>query len=783
MSKEWVLTKSHFRKNKGTSIGLFLLIILAAMMISSSMLLFTDVYPTVSRDAKRLDAGDGFLRFTSDLTGIDDDCIENLMDDETERYESTSVLFYNSVSVPFGAGKVVMHIHVNNPDAFERKMAKTEIILEDESITENYIYLPYQFYTSDSNKIGDIYSFELNGKTYDLTVRGFVNTTYFACNNNGTYEFIVDQDTYDEIRNRDGEAAEAIVVAYELKDGVKQSKFAIRVCNDLLKYNMDTEVYAVSLSSVVGGRTFMSRIIAICFLAISILVLLVIIMMLVNSISNYIKENMQTLGALKAIGYTSGNIKASLLLMFGLLGVLGAALGVGLSYITIPVIADFVVVQMGVPFHASFNPVATVITVCVVVAYVLIVTVLSVGKIRKIDPIIALRGGVEGHNFRKNRIRLDRSAFGLNVSIALKIMFGNMKQNIITFFVTGFIVFFCVITLLMYENFNRDPKLEMLSFEICGGVVGADYEKKDEVYEYLCEREDVSNVRNIMNIYLYYNDEDKLWTYIMDDPAQLKNQNVVYTGRFPEYDNEIAVSGKFAKEYGLSVGDELKLDYGDKNHKYLITGLIQTTNNDGREALLSTKAAEHLLDFTYAPAYFNYDCDDAKSSQKVLDDCTDKFGDHIVSTMNFWEVIEGSMTTFKTIAKLMLYLVSAICAAVILLVLFLLIKSFIYSKRRDFGISKAIGYTSGNLILQTAVSFMPPIILSVLVFSVVSYFAANPYMNLMMGSFGIVKADLDIPIPGVVISCVAIIVISFFFAVFEARRVKKIEAYQMLIAE
>ncbi len=244
------------------------------------------------------------------------------------------------------------------------------------------------------------------------------------------------------------------------------------------------------------------------------------------------------------------------------------------------------------------------------------------------------------------------------------------------------------------------------------------------------------------------------------------------------------VVGRYShEEYGYEIGDEIKLEYGDETYTYLITGLLQTTNNDGKEALISIRAAEHLIDFTYAPAAYNFDCDDKEVAQKVLDDCTEEFGDHIVGTVNFWEVIEGSMTTFKSIAALMLVLVCAISAAVILLVLFLLIKSFLYSKRRDYGILKAIGYTSNNLILQTALSFMPPIIVSVLVFSVASYFAANPYMNMMMSSFGIMKANFTIPVPGVVIVGAGIVLISFLFAVFEARRIKKIEAYKILIAE
>ena len=78
---------------------------------------------------------------------------------------------------------------------------------------------------------------------------------------------------------------------------------------------------------------------------------------------------------------------------------------------------------------------------------------------------------------------------------------------------------------------------------------------------------------------------------------------------------------------------------------------------------------------------------------------------------------------------------------------------------------------------------MPTIILSTIVFSVISYFAANPYMNIAMMAFGVVKADFDIPIPGVAIIAAGIIVLSFLFALFESRKIKNIEAYNMLIAE
>ena len=76
------------------------------------------------------------------------------------------------------------------------------------------------------------------------------------------------------------------------------------------------------------------------------------------------------------------------------------------------------------------------------------------------------------------------------------------------------------------------------------------------------------------------------------------------------------------------------------------------------------------------------------------------------------------MTIFRKVAGMMLMLVVIISVIVTALVLYLLMKTLLYNKRKDYGIYKALGYTSGNLILQTALSFMPAIILSVIVFSI-----------------------------------------------------------------
>ena len=78
------------------------------------------------------------------------------------------------------------------------------------------------------------------------------------------------------------------------------------------------------------------------------------------------------------------------------------------------------------------------------------------------------------------------------MSLALKTMCTNVKQNMITFFVTGLLIFSCIIGLMLYENFSRNPKLELLSFELCSGLVATDAETADAVYSDLEKRGDVT---------------------------------------------------------------------------------------------------------------------------------------------------------------------------------------------------------------------------------------------------------------------------------------------------
>ena len=105
MNKTLLLTKSNLRKNRGTSIGLFLLMLIATSLIGISLLIFFDCYPTVRKAAERLNSGDGFLQIYGSIDGFTDEKIDEIVGSDTENYYLYRNLSYHNLPLKFGSGK------------------------------------------------------------------------------------------------------------------------------------------------------------------------------------------------------------------------------------------------------------------------------------------------------------------------------------------------------------------------------------------------------------------------------------------------------------------------------------------------------------------------------------------------------------------------------------------------------------------------------------------------------------------------------------------------------
>ncbi len=779
--KEWLLSKSNIRNSKGLTIGLIILIILATSFLNIMLVIFTDFTGNAEKNAIKLNSEDAYILLNGDISKIEDNYIETLINDDVQNYEVIrTVGFLTDTS--YGEGTVTPLVLLENTEtALNCEIGKTEIIEEDLAILSEYIYLPYQYHTGGNYNIGDDYELKILDKIYNFKIKGFTNNIITGSYNCGTINAIVDDITYNKIIENTQEPWKYIYIKFDLKPEVDSTKFVNEISNKVSKENSLVTITYYTLEDALYSRTFISIVLGVSFLVISLIILIIVFLMLANNISNYIKENIKTLGVIKAIGYTGKNIKLSFVLQFVIITIVGSLIGIILSYLMLPSIIKIMVSQIGIPYTISFNLVSSITTILSLITIIILTVLFIVRKINRIQPITALREGIETHSFKKNRVELEKTKLPINISLALKTMFTNIKQNIATFIIVFFLVFAGVIALVMFQNFSVKPKLSLLTFEIFDGAISTDGDTDKSVYNYIKSLDGVNNTRLISTINVE-TENVKLLTYIMDDTNQLNNKDVCYKGRLPKYDNEIAISGKYCKKYNYNIGDEIEIGRGDIKEKFLITGFVQTTNNNGQEAVILSDGIEKIVGTTYDKLYY-FDTEDSTNVNECIEKVKNEFGDRISLTVNFEEVVKGSISVFKTISNAMVVIMMTICDLVILLVLYLLIKTLIISKKKDYGILKALGYTSKNIIIQNAISFMPSIILSVIISCIVSCFIVNPYLTLIMSMFGVMKVTFEIPVTLVICMGIGFVILSFIFALVLSLRIKKIEPYKLLNGE
>ncbi|MCR5349598.1 MAG: ABC transporter permease [Acholeplasmatales bacterium] len=776
--KSLLIAKSNLRKFKGLSICLTLLIFICSMFITALCLLQTDFRGNTAKNAKKLNTSDAVIMGEFEYHSEDE--MKNYLPEGVTDYYYQDILLID-FKYEYDGGENGSTTIVNKENALNRDISKIEIVKEDKSIKDNYIYVPYQFNTAGKVKLGSDYELEYNGIIRTYKVKGFINSTYGGCTNMGTIEFVVQDKIYEEMENSATNTRTFVMyLNFSDTNGI-EAKLA-RYVSDM-RTNYSISLYSGFKDLIINERAFMGDIFFVLLLVVVIVVIAITLLAIFNNISNYLKENIKTIGILKAIGYTSNDIKLAIIIQFSIIMILGIILGIFAGYGFISLVSGVLIAQSGIPYTVSFNFVSTIMPIIVIPLFIYLIIILSLLKVKKIEAVNALRDSSGSHLFKKNHMPLEKSKGGLNFSIAIKNTFHTLKQNIINIVVIIFLTSLLVTAVTFYENFDRNPNFSLMVNEYCDVFVGVNKESRDEVYAKLQEDDRVEKIRLVSGVNAEDKDYITLYISAYDNMDNYRNTDYAYKGRLPKYDNEIAISGKYAKSNGYSIGDEIELSFYD-TYKFKITGLVQSTNNMGREAVLSFDGLEHIYPECREKVqtiYFEVKDDD--NIDDIIAEYKELYDGKITQMISFDEIATSALGTFKTLSRLLVLITIIISISNIGLVLYILLRSLIYKRRFEYGILKAIGFTSRQLVLQNIMAFLPLIVIGTVVGCIINYFLMNPMFTLAMNSFGIMKCTLLMPIDLIIICGIFLIIISALTIYLMSRRIKKIEPYKLLIVD
>lgn len=779
MRKSLLIARSNLRLAKGQAAAIVVLILLAAMMLNLWLMLALDYKANFDRCHDRLNDGHVTMAVdgdTPELRGFLAGTLER--DGRAARFRLDSCL-YMVANFAYNGGELNSQmIFLDKDTALSRGIGRAEIV---EDGGGSGIYLPI-LYKTDEIDVGKSFELSIGSNPVTYTVCGFFNSAMMGSHNCSMMEIILTEDQYEELETL-GYAPQAVLCSVRLHDKSESQTFETDLKTAVSDRFPGRRAVSNSYALVTQSRYISQMICSAIVSAMAFFVLLIALIVIASNIINYIQVNMKDLGALKAIGYTSGQLVGALLAQFLGLALLAAAVGAGLSYALFPGVNAMMIGQTGIPYAVRFLPMPFALTLVILCAAVALAVWLASRRIKRIEPITALRAGLTTHNFQRSHVPLDKTNAPLNLALALKTTLSGMKHNVtvcVTMLVLSLVVVFSA---LMLENMilDMDPFINLIAGETADSCVNVDAGIEGGFLDAVEADGRVEKVYLYHSEYVSHVDGVELVVTLCDDFGKINNQSVVFEGRFPKFDNEIALAAKYARERGFSIGDEIEITANGRRASYLITGFTQVTNNLGKDCLLTRAGYERLGTLASTSYYLNLsgevDVDGFNAEIK------ERFGADVYAVINIRAVVDGAAGVYVTLMTIIVIAIFVLSALIIAFVLYLLVRTMLNQKSRDYGIMKALGFTTGQLILQTALSFMPTVIASTVLGLTVCSFIINPLMAVFLGGLGIVKCTFAVPVGFISAFGVGLVLFAFGMLCLLSLKIKKITPKALLSGE
>ena len=780
MRKLFLISRSNVRKAKGQTVAIVVLILLATMLLNLWHMLSMDYKANFDRYHDKLNAEHVTLA-VDDSDGTVYEFLTETLDSDTAVKEYRLDKCMQMVGTfPYNGGTMNSEfVFMDKQTATTRTIGKSEIV-EDSDFTSG-VYLP-MLYKSDEYSAGKQIEISIGSHPITYTICGFFNSVMTGSHNCSLTQIILTEDKYAELEELNY-APKTTLCSVRLNDKSINLNYEASLKSSISEHFPNTRMISNCYDIVVQARYVSQMICSSIISAMAFFVLLIALVVIISNIINYIQVNIKNLGAFKAVGYTSKQLVCSLLLQFSGLTLIAAIAGSALSYAIFPAVNTMMIAQTGIPYAIHFLPLPALISLLILGGAVALSVWLSARRIKKIEPIVALRSGVQTHNFKRNHVPLEKTKAPLNFALALKTTLSGIKHNIticITMLVLSLVVVFSG---LMTENVITDmtPFVDLIIGETADSGINVEVEVEADFLDALKSDSRVENAYLYNAVTISHVGGAELVADMCDDFAKVNNQSVMYKGRFPKYDNEIAIGAKYAKEKGFEIGNEIEITTNGKKEKYLICGLTQVTNNLGRDCLLTRQGYERLGELINVTYYINLvDGTDIDAFNKEM---KGNFEGSVNAVINISTTMDAAASVYVSLMTIIVIAIIVLSAIIIAFVLYLLVRTMLNNKMRDYGILKSLGFTTKQLIVQTALSFIPTIIISTVIGIIVSCLSINPLMSLFLSSLGIVKCTFNIPIVFATIAGIGLILLSFGIACLLSLKIKKIAPRNLLVGE
>lgn len=786
--KLWMMVKSSIKKNRSSSITLALLIVIATIFLNIGLNVVTGLSSFIDEKNDSLNGAD-FVMVAKSF--CKDQAIQILQEMEGyEDLESESAILYEPASIqnkeveqkPQNMGLLFLNMNT------EREYSRLNLLEEGEEKKENSIILPYSLKTGSGYEVGDEVEVKLNGAMYTFEIYAFAEDVIFATPMNiSIYKCFLTESAFQKLYQEAGEMNQQIYINVRLEEGYSGDDYDQEFTNVCSTYEAKDLIGGIALNyETMKVATTATVAILMAILVIFAVLIIIISMVVIRfSIVNYIEEDIKNLGSMEAIGFTSRMIQSGLIAQFLFVTMVGFVLGTVISLLSTKVISNFVGTSLGLNWNQGLTVSTMLMTFAILIVLILGVTYKVSRRLNHVTPIMALRNGIENYHFDKNYLPFETTPGNLHWLLGMKGLLHSRKQNI-SIGVIGTLMAFCMIFVLgLYHSFvvSRTPLLNIIGIErpqISVMDYGEDY------LEFFDELAKTQGVRKTLryqdrNISIRNKDYETSTVMRICSDFSFTETNILAEGRYPEYENEIALSYVTSKALHAKLGDVVSVISGNSTYEFVVVGLVQHITYLGSSASITEAGmlrCEPSFQLNQLYLYLN---DDVQTDD-VISEIEDEIYARGGTVRNMEESIETMLATFYQGITLLCIVVCIITGIVTALILYYLVKVKITKERVNLGIQKAIGFTSGQLMLHTVLSFVPVIGLSAILGTVLALLLVDPLCALVLNSMASIhncKIDMN---PAMVLGAILfLLIIATITTALVSWRIRKLEVRDLVM--
>lgn len=806
------LIAAGLKRGRRSFVGIFLLMTLTGAALTFTVSMYVDLNAREEAALAEIEAGDVYaVDVAANLNRDVADEIEALPEVSEARLNDAlgvPVKYYRGDGTTVDKNPTSGTALVAWGDALDFRLFSEDgrsLVADTPEPGPNEVYVPVSMQVSPGVHKGDELEVIVGDSTRRLSIAGFYEDPQMGSPFIEIKRYLVAERTFDEVAAEvdaatlDGGRQELFSSQGKLASSrmaelnvrlTDEARAAGTTSSDLARIIAEKVAWGNTASGMFASDTLVGYAMMVVVIGgavmgvFALLLFAIALIICTHTVSTSIEEGYADYGTLKALGLPNRALRGMLVVEYAGVSLAGLAVGLTLGSVLVPFALPFFAQLTCVLASNAAPPAAAIALLAVLLALVAAVVALKTGKLARISPLVAFRGGAADVRFRS---RGERPLGGSHLSLQLAVRaIMSAKRRYVG--LAGCACVLCAFIVLVFgiggtlrgENAAQDA-FGMWESDLSITIASPDVDFA-EVERVIEEASPIEKSWQEAFTMVSFGGESHSFAGLSD----LTLVQGVTEGCLPAHDNEALIGVNLAKSMDLRVGDELVVDGADgEERRFVVCGLLSAMFNAGSGTILTYDGVRDLAGTAEdaAEPSRQYQLADPDAADEARAAVEARFGDAVdTRATGMFADTTGMIGVIQQLFTVMGYAMAGVAAALAFLAVSLIIGRMFTAERHDLGVYLALGFTSRALRLQFALRFFLVALVGCALGATAATLGGGWLMGQLFGLFGVSRFAIDtnpLMVGGLTLGLALVFLVAAYAS---ARKVRRVDVRE-LVAE